>query len=81
MQYMGAPNDEPPVKTVVAGTVYTCPMHPEIRQDHPGNCPKCGMALEPVMPSLDDGENPELADFERRFWWTLPLTAVITDCP
>ncbi|MGH6641022.1 MAG: heavy metal translocating P-type ATPase [Polaromonas sp.] len=60
------------------GTTYTCPMHPEIRQDHPGNCPKCGMSLEPVMPSLDDGDNPELADFTRRFWWTLPLTAVVT---
>jgi Cu+-exporting ATPase len=59
------------------GTIYTCPMHPEIRQDHPGNCPKCGMALEPVLPSLDD-ENPELADFQRRFWWTLPLTVVVT---
>ncbi len=47
------------------GTLYTCPMHPEIRQDHPGTCPKCGMALEPVMPTLDDDENPELADFQR----------------
>lgn len=61
-----------------AGTVYTCPMHPEIRQDHPGNCPKCGMTLEPVLPALDDEENPELADFKRRFWWTLPLTVVVT---
>jgi len=61
-----------------AGAVYTCPMHPEIRQDHPGNCPKCGMTLEPVMPALDDEENPELADFKRRFWWTLPLTLVVT---
>jgi P-type Cu+ transporter len=77
MQYMGAPNDGPPVKPVLAGTVYTCPMHPEIRQDHPGNCPKCGMTLEPVMPSLEDEQNPELADFERRFWWTLPLTGVV----
>ena len=51
-----------------AGTVYTCPMHPEIRQDHPGTCPKCGMTLEPVMPSLDDEEDPELRDFQRRFW-------------
>jgi Cu+-exporting ATPase len=49
-------------------------MHPEIRQNHPGNCPKCGMALEPVMPSLQEGENPELTDFRRRFWWSLPLT-------
>lgn len=60
------------------GTVYTCPMHPQIRQDHPGNCPICGMTLEPVMPSLDEDENPELAAFTRRFWWTLPLTVVVT---
>lgn len=61
-----------------AGTVFTCPMHPEIRQDHPGHCPKCGMSLEPLMPSMDDDENPELRDFSRRFWWTLPLTVVVT---
>jgi len=61
-----------------AGGIYTCPMHPEIQQDHPGNCPKCGMALEPVMPSLDDDENPELVSFTRRFWWTLPLTVMVT---
>ncbi|WP_370584192.1 heavy metal translocating P-type ATPase [Polaromonas sp. CG_9.11] len=60
------------------GAVYTCPMHPEIRQDHPGNCPICGMTLEPVMPTLDDDENPELASFTRRFWWTLPLTVIVT---
>jgi P-type Cu+ transporter len=51
--------------------------HPEIRQDHAGNCPKCGMALEPVLPNLADEENPELADFQRRFWWTLPLTLIV----
>ena len=61
-----------------AGTIYTCPMHPEIRQDHPGSCPKCGMALEPGLPTLEDEENPELADFQRRFWWTLPFTVVVT---
>lgn len=60
-----------------AGTVYTCPMHPEIRQTSPGNCPICGMALEHVIPSLEDEENPELVDFRRRFWWTLPLTAIV----
>ncbi|WP_354534206.1 copper-translocating P-type ATPase [Ralstonia sp. 1138] len=49
-------------------------MHPEIRQDRPGNCPICGMTLEPVIPELDEEENPELIDFQRRFWWTLPLT-------
>jgi Cu+-exporting ATPase len=64
---------------VVEGVaVHICPMHPEIRQDQPGDCPKCGMALESVMPNLDDDANPELADFSRRFWWTLPLTVVVT---
>lgn len=60
------------------GATYTCPMHPEVRQVGPGTCPKCGMALEPEMPSAEEGENPELNDFRRRFWWTLPLTIVIT---
>jgi Cu+-exporting ATPase len=75
-----APSDEHNVQDAVnapLGTIYTCPMHPEIRQDHPGNCPKCGMTLEPIVPSLEE-DNPELADFRRRFWWTLPLTIVIT---
>ncbi|MDP9043664.1 MAG: heavy metal translocating P-type ATPase [Pseudomonadota bacterium] len=66
---------EPPV---VAGSIYTCPMHPEIRQDHPGACPKCGMALESEMPTPDDGDSPEVIDFRRRFLWTLPLTMVVT---
>jgi P-type Cu+ transporter len=64
--------------TIATGTIYTCPMHPEVRQDHPGECPKCGMALEPEMPSLEETENPELDDFKRRFLWTLPLTIAIT---
>jgi Cu+-exporting ATPase len=59
-------------------TEYTCPMHPEIRQRGPGTCPKCGMTLEPVLPEFEEGENPELADFRRRFWWTLPLTLLVT---
>ena len=63
---------------VATGTVYTCPMHAQIRQDHPGNCPLCGMALEPLIPELEEGENKELIDFQRRFWWTLPLTVVVT---
>ena len=54
--------------------IYTCPMHPEIRQPNPGHCPICGMALEPEMPTLEEEKNPELVDFSRRFWWTLPLT-------
>jgi P-type Cu+ transporter len=53
---------------VPAGTIYTCPMHPEIRQVGPGSCPICGMALEPDVVSLDDAPNPELADMTRRFW-------------
>ncbi len=60
-----------------AGTIYTCPMHPEIRQEGPGSCPICGMALEPDMPSLEEEDNPELRDFSHRFWWTLPLTIVV----
>jgi P-type Cu+ transporter len=63
---------------VASGTIYTCPMHPEIKLSVAGNCQKCGMALEPMMPSLDEEENPELIDFRHRFWWTLPLTLVVT---
>ncbi|WP_416759364.1 copper-transporting P-type ATPase [Roseateles sp. So40a] len=62
-----------------ASMIYTCPMHPEVRQDHPGSCPKCGMTLEPLIPeAAQDDDNPELRDFARRFWWTLPLTATVT---
>ncbi|WP_296217299.1 heavy metal translocating P-type ATPase [Pseudomonas sp. UBA2684] len=57
---------------------YTCPMHPEIRQPQPGNCPICGMTLEAVIPELEEEENSELKDFSRRFWWTLPLTIIVT---
>ena len=60
---------------IESGAEYTCPMHPEIVQVGPGTCPICGMALEPMMPGLnDDEDNPELRDFSRRFWWTLPLS-------
>ncbi len=48
--------------------IYTCPMHPEVQQDHPGNCPKCGMVLEPKTMSAVEEESPELADMTRRFW-------------
>ena len=48
--------------------IYTCPMHPEVQQDHPGNCPKCGMTLEPKTMSAVEEENPELTDMTRRFW-------------
>mgnify|MGYP003607919007 CR=1 FL=1 len=69
----------PPAEAPAGGNaIYTCPMHPEIRQDHPGNCPKCGMSLEPLIPELTEEANPELVDFQRRFWWTLPLTVAVT---
>jgi len=60
------------------GTLYTCPMHPEIRQPAPGNCPKCGMTLEALLPALGEEESPELLDFQRRFWWSLPLSLQVT---
>ena len=72
----GQPPAAAPV-AVPAGTIYTCPMHPEVQQDHPGNCPICGMTLEPIIP-LDEEDNHELKDFQRRFWWTLPLTVIVT---
>ena len=59
---------------VIEGAIYTCPMHPEIRQPGPGFCPICGMALEPETVSADTGPNPELADMTRRFWIGLALT-------
>jgi len=55
-------------RSTASATIYTCPMHPEVQQDHPGNCPKCGMALEPKTVSAVEEENPELADMSRRFW-------------
>jgi len=72
----GAPEPEMP-----AGTIYTCPMHPEIRQVGPGTCPICGMALEPEVASLETGPNPELADMTRRFWigGALALPAVVLE--
>jgi Cu+-exporting ATPase len=60
-------------ETVPEGTIYTCPMHPQIRQVGPGSCPICGMALEPLTVTTDSGPNPELADMTRRFWIGLAL--------
>ncbi|MCL8486678.1 heavy metal translocating P-type ATPase [Bradyrhizobium denitrificans] len=67
---------EPPPE-MPAGTIYTCPMHPEIRQEGPGTCPICGMALEPDVISLDDAPNPELADMTKRFWIGAVLAAPV----
>lgn len=57
-----------------SGAIYTCPMHPEVRQAGPGTCPKCGMALEPAGIAAEEGDNPELVDMSRRFWVSLVLT-------
>ncbi|MBP8097998.1 MAG: heavy metal translocating P-type ATPase [Arenimonas sp.] len=75
MKFLG-PFDATPPKPTPAGALYTCPMHPQIMQPAPGTCPICGMALEPVMPTAEDEVNPELRNFSRLFWWTLPLTVL-----
>jgi Cu+-exporting ATPase len=69
-----APKSSVAEKKLPEGTIYTCPMHPEIRQVGPGSCPICGMALEPEAVSLDDKPDPELIDMTRRFWIALALT-------
>ena len=70
----------PKAAAAPTGTIYTCPMHPEIRQQGPGSCPLCGMALEPLVAATADEENPELADMTRRFWisalFAVPLLAI-----
>src|SRR5699024_4961483 len=67
-------------RTVPVGAAemdYACPMDHEHVQQGPGTCPICGMALEPMQPSLDDAPNPELVDFSHRFWLTLPLSLIV----
>lgn len=80
-EYYLLPPDERPKQVVAPGTQYTCPMHPEIVRDAPGSCPICGMALETMGVSQDDGPNPELVDFSRRFWLgavlTVPLLVIV----
>nr|WP_266182617.1 heavy metal translocating P-type ATPase [Dyella humicola] len=66
--------ESPASAPVVAGAIYTCPMHPEVQQVGPGHCPKCGMALEPMMPSLDDDDGHEFRAMSRRFWTLAALT-------
>ena len=74
------PEEAPPAPPLAPGTVFTCPMHPEIRQVGAGSCPICGMALEPAEISLDDGPNEELIDMTRRLWiggaLAVPLVAL-----
>ena len=67
------PPEAKPAERLPQGTIYTCPMHPEIRQVGAGSCPICGMALEPETVTADSGPNPELADMTRRFWVGLVL--------
>ncbi|HQS15341.1 MAG TPA: heavy metal translocating P-type ATPase [Reyranella sp.] len=72
--------EEAPAPPAAPGTIFTCPMHPEIRQVGPGSCPICGMALEPAEITLDDGPNEELLDMQRRLWiggaLAVPLVAL-----
>ena len=82
-RYLNPPEHDPAVQhpamgalpEAAEGTIWTCPMHPEIRRDGPGTCPICGMALEPLEPSLEEEANPELIDMSRRFWFSAALTA------
>src|SRR5438045_233107 len=81
-EYPAGPAEHgPSVREAAAGTVWTCPMHPPIRRNGPGQCPICGMALEPLEPTAEEGPNPELIDMSRRFWvsvaLTLPIVALV----
>lgn len=73
-RYLGS---ETKPEAVPAGTIYTCPMHPQVRQVGPGSCPICGMALEPEQASLAEGPSPELVDMRRRFWIGTALTVPV----
>ena len=87
-RYLNPPATDPAVSSpamgalpeAAEGTIWTCPMHPQIRRNGPGQCPICGMALEPLEPTLDEAANPELIDMMRRFWvsaaLSLPLVAL-----
>jgi Cu+-exporting ATPase len=70
-----APSQAPPPPH--PGAIYTCPMHPQIREPQPGPCPLCGMALEPLEPAADTGENPELTQMRRRLWVGAPVALVV----
>ncbi len=72
--YLG---DRAAAEPMPEGTQYTCPMDPEIIRDEPGDCPVCGMALEPMTPSADAGPNPELVDFRRRLWIGAPMALAV----
>ncbi|RVI55225.1 haloacid dehalogenase, partial [Sinorhizobium meliloti] len=63
--------------TMTEGVIYTCPMHPQVRQIGPGNCPICGMALEPAVVTAETGPSAEFVDMRRRFWIGLVLTSPV----
>ena len=69
--------DRPQAQPAPEGSLYTCPMDPEIVQATPGDCPICGMALEPMMPAADAGPSPELRDLRRRLWLAAPLAGAV----
>jgi Cu+-exporting ATPase len=87
--YLNPPVSDPAVKNpamgalpqAAGGSVWTCPMHPQIRRNGPGSCPICGMALEPLEPTLEEGPNPELVDMNRRLWvsaaFSIPLLILV----
>ncbi len=76
-RYLAPQPAEAVAREMPAGTIYTCPMHPEIRQAGPGSCPICGMALEPAEVTLDQGPNHELLDMQRRLWVSVALSVPI----
>ena len=76
-RYLKPKADAPPAPPAAPGTIYTCPMHPEVRQDHPGDCPLCGMALEPLAPLAEVEENPELRTMWRRLIVSVALAVPI----
>jgi Cu+-exporting ATPase len=76
-RYLKPESSAPAPKPAPAGTIYTCPMHPQIRQVGPGNCPICGMTLEPETMTADAGPSPELIDMTRRFWIGLALAVPV----
>jgi len=73
-RYLTAEKPAPEKSAAPTGTIYTCPMHPQIRQPRPGSCPICGMALEPEIATADGGPSPERIDMERRLWIGVALT-------
>lgn len=76
-KYINGNAQQQPPAHVPEGTIYTCPMHPQIRQVGPGNCPICGMGLEPELATAETGPNPELIDMTRRFWVGLVLSVPV----